>query len=983
MATEFEDNKPESNGPTHPDETLKDPTVMHTEVPTEPSDTNTENIQNDGGTSEASDAEHKDEQRAELSGSQPGATAPNASATPSTTDGPLAKPVDSELIHKEENERLPQPLPPPNDDPTVQHAGKLMRLAEIMAGGPKFTYEVNEKGEMVRTKQRLTGGQIAMGIIASALGGMEAGADKTNPAAAFAAGANSEIKKRQAQDQAERQQATGEFQRKAAVAENNFRTYQNQINSMKLGWEASKLRIDNNAEFYNNLSDIPGAIKEVVSGDDMHAYIQKNPNFLSENIVIPVSQDVAIDPKTGGMLKDANGIPQMAVKYAIADPQALVKIPEGLPIKNSSGQLIKLPPDYKMSARIIHSLYEKKSSLDNLGLASQKFFDRRDLNAGAPSKAGEPAKPQPTTSGATSAVAPKYSNATNIINDAAKKADIDPSIVSAIFNQEAQQNADGTYADGPVIKSGPYQGQRAIGPMQLLADTAKGLGGDPRNLQQNIEMGAKYMKQLLGQFNGNVILAAAAYNSGPGNVIKAGNQVPNIPETQAYVAGVAKDLGIPLDPDQQKQTADRGLDWASVSKEQLEKLPESATKPFGQVGPDFNIFVPDKANGTSQAMRMVQSKQMTPEGYNAWMSVFNSADGSLHGEEALRKHREMIDVAAENDKRDADRAGKVKDFEAIQNIKNKANQEKNKPWGNTSLTDSAAFYNSLDEGQKSVVDQIYSGKAEPKDWGYILARNPGVLEAVAKAHPDFDGTAAVNYPKVYANFTSGKVADQIAGGATAFKHLGELERIRAAAPMQVNVWGTQAHNAYMNKLDTVAGELIKFYGLPSTNEMHDHMLSTLGAFFNKHASIVEQAKSMGDRMSSLQNMWGNGAPNKVYQSRMPGVDDEALYAWKSLDPHGNARYWDMRKELDAHQYKKSPDAAYLTGGAASSSFNGAGGPESDDGIIRPAGAPKEAVGTDWVGQTQVYVDKNHLPIAVVDQQPESTTAAPAAEEPKE
>ena len=76
----------------------------------------------------------------------------------------------------------------------------------------------------------------------------------------------------------------------------------------------------------------------------------------------------------------------------------------------------------------------------------------------------------------------------------------------------------------------------AIGLMQVMPATAARYGDfDLYSPEQNIDVGTRYLRDLLTMFDGNVRLAVAAYNAGENAVIRHGRRVPAYPETQRYV----------------------------------------------------------------------------------------------------------------------------------------------------------------------------------------------------------------------------------------------------------------------------------------------------------------------------------------------------------------------------------------------------------------------------------------------------------------
>jgi soluble lytic murein transglycosylase-like protein len=125
--------------------------------------------------------------------------------------------------------------------------------------------------------------------------------------------------------------------------------------------------------------------------------------------------------------------------------------------------------------------------------------------------------------------APATGNYAPVINAAAQQYGISPALIDAVMWQESRYNQNAVSSAG------------AIGLMQLMPGTARQLGVNPADPWQNVFGGTAYLRQQLDRFNNNVPLALAAYNSGPGNVIKHGG-VPPFTETRNYVHKIVERL---------------------------------------------------------------------------------------------------------------------------------------------------------------------------------------------------------------------------------------------------------------------------------------------------------------------------------------------------------------------------------------------------------------------------------------------------------
>jgi soluble lytic murein transglycosylase-like protein len=115
------------------------------------------------------------------------------------------------------------------------------------------------------------------------------------------------------------------------------------------------------------------------------------------------------------------------------------------------------------------------------------------------------------------------------IHATALRHQLSPRLIEAVAWQESRLRQDAVSPKG------------ARGIMQLMPGTARQLGVDAANPSANLDGGAAYLAQMLQRFDGDIIKALAAYNSGP-DAVDRYRGVPPFPETRTYVDAVLSRL---------------------------------------------------------------------------------------------------------------------------------------------------------------------------------------------------------------------------------------------------------------------------------------------------------------------------------------------------------------------------------------------------------------------------------------------------------
>jgi hypothetical protein len=201
----------------------------------------------------------------------------------------------------------------------------------------------------------------------------------------------------------------------------------------------------------------------------------------------------------------------------------------GLTIVDYLANPIGVKARYQRSAEMLSTEAKSARSLGRQVLAATKASPGKSTASSL-----SEAKPVPSLRPSVAIPSQKQSDSherhkiEKSIQKAANKYDLSPELIKGVIRAESNFQVDAVSRAG------------AQGLMQLMPATAKELGvTKPFDIDQNIDGGSRYLRKMLDSFGGDVKLALAAYNAGPGTVRKYGGNVP-YQETIQYINRVLR-----------------------------------------------------------------------------------------------------------------------------------------------------------------------------------------------------------------------------------------------------------------------------------------------------------------------------------------------------------------------------------------------------------------------------------------------------------
>jgi hypothetical protein len=406
-------------------------------------------------------------------------------------------------------------------------AGWFYRHAEALAGGATYKYNVDEYGNMQKTKVPVSGAHLGMAFAMEALHTIAAGL----AGAAEKKFVNIGPDPATLRDQQAKAQATEDYTRRAQVLETNMRMITTARNIGKMDQEQNAAYV---AQYKPVLDTIQKRAPGLLEGP--YTYADLKAHNVTEKNAIPYMTVPRIDPTTGKQSVDPKtGVPLWDNTYYVVKPGIKLSslfTPEDLKGFKEQGKT------WANNDALVNTPIELSNYLNQKGQlvawnTAKVAFNNFASTVNDANKTGNTTTP---TSGLTMP-AIKDPAIASIADQMAAKYQVPAAVVRGVINQESGGNPRAVSPTG------------AKGVMQLTSGTAQAMGvTDSFDAKQNIEGGVKYLSTLLDpkknpNLKGDAKLALAAYYSGPGAVNQKGKIVAtamhSAQDTTNYVNSIA------------------------------------------------------------------------------------------------------------------------------------------------------------------------------------------------------------------------------------------------------------------------------------------------------------------------------------------------------------------------------------------------------------------------------------------------------------